>query len=143
MSTLPDVGTVFERRHQFTQADFDLFARLSGDDNPIHVDPAFAAQMRFGKPVAHGMLLYGIICGLLSRHFPGAVQLEQHMIYPAPTFAGEEIRVRAELISAVPELGQATLSTVITGEDGRVTCEGQTLLEFPLERQPGELRLDR
>lgn len=131
MPDLPELGTAVERRHTFTQADFDLFARLSGDDNPIHVDPAFVAQMRFGKPVAHGMLLYGIICGLLSQHFPGAVQMEQRMIYPAPTFAGEEIHVRAELIAANRELGQATMSTVITGQDGRVTCDGQTVLQFP------------
>jgi len=41
-----------------TQADFDAFAAVSGDDNPIHVDPEFSAHTRFGRTVAHGMLLY-------------------------------------------------------------------------------------
>ena len=41
-----------------TQQDFDLFAKLSGDSNPIHVDPEFSARTRFGKTVSHGMLLF-------------------------------------------------------------------------------------
>ena len=45
---------------------FDRFARLSGDDNPIHVDPAFSARTRFGRTVAHGMLLYGRVWAMIA-----------------------------------------------------------------------------
>ncbi|MGZ3427312.1 MAG: MaoC/PaaZ C-terminal domain-containing protein, partial [Polyangia bacterium] len=48
-------------RRRVTQADFDRFARLSGDDNPIHVDAAFAARTRWGKTLAHGMMLYSLV----------------------------------------------------------------------------------
>ena len=59
----------------FTQRDFDRFAALSGDDNPIHVDPAFAARTRFGRTVCHGMLLYSTICRALTDELgPGFVQ---------------------------------------------------------------------
>ena len=50
-----------------TQGDFDRFAALSRDDNPIHCDPVFARGTHFGATVAHGMFLYGLICGALSR----------------------------------------------------------------------------
>jgi len=55
---------------RLTQRDFDRFAELSGDDNPIHVDPAFAARTRFQKPVAQGMLLYGLICRAIGLLLP-------------------------------------------------------------------------
>ncbi len=78
------------------QADFDRFARLSGDDNPIHCDPAFAANSHFGATVAHGMLLYGCICKALAELIPGpgAVQLEQTLMFPNPTFVNDPISVR-------------------------------------------------
>ena len=50
-----------------TQADFDAFAELSGDDNPIHLDPAFSANTRFGRTVSHGMLLCTVLRGLLDQ----------------------------------------------------------------------------
>jgi 3-hydroxybutyryl-CoA dehydratase len=80
-----------------------IFARLSGDDNPIHVDPAFAAQTRFGRTVSHGMLLYGVICGVLSRHFPGAVQLEQRFTFPAPTYTDEAMTICLTVTELLPD----------------------------------------
>ena len=124
------IGDTFTTTRVFTQADFDEFARLSGDDNPIHVDPAFAARTGFGRTVAHGMLLYGTICGLLSRHFPGAVQLEQSFMFPAPTYAGETMTVQAEVTAVDSETGQIRLKTTMTNPDGRLTCDGETVLEW-------------
>jgi acyl dehydratase len=79
-----DVGRMSTGRWRFSQEQFDRFAALSGDDNPIHVDAAFARRTRFGRPVAHGMLLYATICAFLSQHFPGAWQREQGLTFPAP-----------------------------------------------------------
>ena len=78
----------------FTQADFDLFARLSGDDNPIHVDPEFSAQTLFGRTVAHGMFLFSNLCRLVGETLPGpgSVLAAQEMMFPAPTFTGETKR---------------------------------------------------
>lgn len=124
------VGHTITETRVFTQADFDEFARLSGDDNPIHVDPAFAARTGFGRTVAHGMLLYGTICGLLSRHFPGAVQLEQSFTFPAPTFADEMMTVWVEITAVDSETGQIRLKTTMINPDGQLTCDGETILEW-------------
>lgn len=109
----------------FTQADFDAFAALSGDDNPIHVDAAFAARTRFGRPVAHGMLLYSTICGVLSRHFPGAAQLSQSLMFPAPTFADEAMTITITLLAQV-DARRVRLATTITNPDGQETAVGET-----------------
>jgi acyl dehydratase len=74
-----------------TQAAFDAFARLSGDDNPIHTDPAFAAATRFGRTVAHGMLIWTRLDALLARVAPGARVVEQSLMFPAPAFADEAL----------------------------------------------------
>jgi len=101
-----------------TQADFDLFARLSGDDNPIHVDPGFSARTRFGRTVAHGLLLCTILRGLAGRLLPGAVLRTQDIRFPAPTYAGEPMRFSAALA------GQQITVSVTRLADGVVTCDG-------------------
>lgn len=116
-------------RRTLTQADFDRFAALSGDDNPIHVESGFAAKTRFRRTVAHGMLLYGVVCAALGEHFPGAVQLEQRLMFPAPTFAGDELTVTLEPLEA--EGNQLRVATTMRKRAGEVVCQGEARLERP------------
>jgi acyl dehydratase len=129
----PKTGFTITETKVFTQADFDEFARLSGDDNPIHVDPAFSARTKFGRTVAHGMFLYGTICGVLSAHFPGAVQVEQHLMFPAPTFTGEVMTIVVEVTAVNAEDGQIRCKTTITNPNGQLTCDGETVLAWDAE----------
>jgi acyl dehydratase len=108
----------FERN--FSQADFDRFARLSGDDNPIHVDAGFSACSRFGRPVAHGLLLLSVLRGLVEELFPGARVAHLDVMFPAPTFAGETMRFRA----AAGEDGVTIALGVRRAADDTLTCEG-------------------
>ena len=74
------------------QPDFDRFARLSHDDNPIHCDPVFAAKSHFGATVAHGMMLYSCICKALAEQVgAGVVQIEQTLMFPNATYVGDRI----------------------------------------------------
>src|SRR5687768_5663413 len=94
-------GQRVEVRRTFTQLDFDRFAELSGDDNPIHVDPEFAATTRFGRTLCHGMLLFGSASAVIKNHLPGpgTVILEKALKFPGPTFAGDECTIRIEVLS--------------------------------------------
>lgn len=74
-----------------TQAEFDLFARISGDDNPIHVDPDFSARTAFGRTVSHGMLIYTRLWGMLTSAHPGIRQNSQTMMFPNPCYTGEPV----------------------------------------------------
>lgn len=122
------VGQTATTTRTFTQDDFNRFAKLSGDDNPIHVDPDFAARSRFGKTVSHGMLLYSVLCGALNAHFPGAEQIEQELMFPTPTFVGEEITVRLQVKEVDDANRTARLDTIITRPNGDVALQGQTLV---------------
>jgi 3-hydroxybutyryl-CoA dehydratase len=113
------------------QQDFDRFAELSGDDNPIHVDPDFAAGTRFGRPVSHGMLLYSVLCAALDENFPGAVQLGQDLMFPTPTFAGEELTLRLEVAEADPGTPDLRIAIGMTKGSGETVCQGEALLVWP------------
>lgn len=115
----PPAEAALERT--FSQLDFDRFAALSGDDNPIHVDAAFATNSRFGRPVAHGLLLISVLRGLVETLRPGAGIAHMQVRFPAPTFAGEAMHFRA-----AAEEDQVTVAlSVRRSADGVLTCEGQ------------------
>lgn len=111
-----------------TQAEFDLFARLSGDDNPIHVDPGFSARTRFGRTVAHGLYLCSILRGLAGRLCPQARQVGQDIRFPAPTYAGEPMRFAARVEQVTGSLTTLSVSATRVA-DGIVTCEGTFQME--------------
>lgn len=121
-----NVGVTARKRAEYQrvllQADFDRFARLTGDDNPIHCDPGFAARSHFGATVAHGMLLYSCICKALAELIPGpgAVQLEQTLMFPSPTFVNDPISVSLGVEDETD--GVLDIATVVAkpGPDGTV-----------------------
>jgi acyl dehydratase len=127
------VGQAVTIRRAFSQRDFDRFAALTGDDNPIHVDPQFSARTKFGGTVAHGMLLYSVVCGVLGSRLPGpgTVQMEQDLMFPSATFVGEEVAVGVQVTELRSAQGLAALTTVVTRPDGDRGLQGQTLVRLP------------
>lgn len=107
----------------FSQTDFDCFARLSGDNNPIHADADFSAKSRFGRPVAHGLLLCSVLRGLVETLFPGCHLVDQSVMFPAPTFAGESIRFTVA-VSNTDHSGTSVSLEALRETDGTVTCQG-------------------
>ena len=107
----------------FSQADFDRFARLSGDDNPIHTDPGFSARTHFGRTVAHGLLLYSVLRSLVDQLLPGCNVQEQSVMFPAPTFTNEPMRFSARITQAEGALTELSFE-VRRVSGGEVTCQG-------------------
>ena len=127
------VGEIATVTRVFTQQDFDRFAALSGDDNPIHVDPAFAAHSKFGRTVAHGMLLYSAVSSTLSSRWPhlGCKQLVQELKFPAPTYADQTVEIRTEVIAVMHSDGLAELATEVVQRDGAYGLKGKMLVRLP------------
>ncbi|SPA44345.1 MaoC/PaaZ C-terminal domain-containing protein [Cupriavidus taiwanensis] len=113
-----------------SQRDFDRFAALSRDDNPIHCDPAFARGTHFGATVSHGMLLFALLCAHSARQLPGpALPVAQTLMFPAPAFVGDAVRFA---LSAQPApAGLAAYATTVSSAGGsgqapRVTAVGES-----------------
>ncbi len=124
-------GDSFVLPRTFRQADFDRFAALSGDNNPIHVDPEFSARTKFGATVSHGMLLYTCVCGALETWLAGAVQLEQRLMFPAPTYTGKVFDIVLTCLEVDETAGTALIETVTANMDGTHGLEGQTFVRLP------------
>jgi 3-hydroxybutyryl-CoA dehydratase len=121
------LGQTVIEKHTLAQEEFNRFAKLSGDDNPIHVDPEFSARTRFGKTVAHGMFLYSLVCGVLTKHFPNASQVSQDLMFPAPSFVGEEVTISMRVL----EVNGSTVrvETIVTRPNGEIGLQGETTLK--------------
>ena len=128
-----NVGHQETFKRSFIQEDFNRFADLTGDNNPIHVDPEFSARTHFGKTVAHGMLLYSTICRVLSTQYPGPgfLQIKQSMMFQSPTYTDTEIKVKLEVIDFQPAEKLAEIKTVIILPDGKLACDGSTTIHLP------------
>jgi acyl dehydratase len=125
------IGDRYEVRRRFSQQDFNRFAVLSKDDNPIHVDPEFAKTTHFGATVAHGMFLYSNLLGILHTEFPGAgsVQLEQELMFPNPTFVGDVVCFQLE-VTAI-DANEVTLATQGLKDENVLVFQGQTRVRLP------------
>src|ERR1700676_2055835 len=88
--TFPEiaVGDAFTVEHTFTETDVRVFAELSGDYSPLHVDPTYASTTEFGKCVVHGMLLASLFSRLVGMYLPG-----KHALYVGADLALPEARV--------------------------------------------------
>lgn len=107
----------------FCQSDFNRFARLSGDDNPIHTDPEFSARTHFGRTVAHGLLLCSVLRGLVEEVMPGCVLLTQSVMFPAPTYTGEPMQFSVRPVASEGSGTQLSLEVKRAGS-GEITCQG-------------------
>lgn len=136
-------GDTAQFRRILTQEDFNRFAALSRDDNPIHVDPDFAAKSHFGATVSHGMLLYSLVAKAFSELIPGpgAVQLEQELMFPNGTYAGEEISVGLTVTAVNPD-GSLELATLVTkaSDPANIKVQGRALVLPAGTESPGIAR---
>ena len=106
------------------------YADLIGDHNPVHLDEAFAATTRFGRRIAHGMLVAGLVSTVLASDLPGpgTVYLSQTLQFKAPVYLGDTITVTVEVVKAREDKPIVTLATVCTNQDGKTVIEGEAVV---------------
>ena len=141
---LPVVGIALPPlvRH-VTQASIDAYARASGDHNPIHVDPAFAATGPYGRTIAHGLMTLAFVGQLLNRWSDGAFDRSGQLdaTFLGPIFADDTVVVAATIESAVdtPDAIDTRLALRCSvGE--RAVLIGTADLKLPLTLSPSSAR---
>jgi 3-hydroxybutyryl-CoA dehydratase len=115
-----------------TEADIVLFAGISGDINPVHLNHEFATETMFEGRIAHGMLTAGFISTVIGTKLPGpgAIYLKQSLNFKAPVRAGDTVRAKVTITEVIPEKRRAVLETVATvGET--VVLDGEALIMVP------------
>ncbi len=120
------VGMTRELTKQVTDRDIELFAEVSTDRNPVHLDDAYAMDTIFGGRIAHGMLTAGLISAVIGEQLPGhgAVYLGQSLKFLAPVRPGDMVRAVVKVTAIDHAKRRVSLETwcevdgkpVLTGE---------------------------
>ena len=121
------VGQKARRSKTVTARDVELYAEITGDRNPLHFDPAFAAGTRFGRLVAQGGITSGMLNALVAMDLPGpgTVFMSQTLKYLAPTYLGDTLTAEVEVLSVKPDKPVCQLKATVTNQDGTVVLEGE------------------
>ena len=127
------VGLTAVYARTLTETDIVLFAGISGDNNPVHINEEFASNTMFSGRIAHGMLTAAFISTVLGMKLPGpgSIYVSQTLRFKAPVRSGDTLNVRATVTDLVPEKRRATLSTVVT-VGNKVVLEGEAVVIVPL-----------
>jgi len=126
------VGQTASTSLTITQAMIRGYAALTGDENPVHLDEAYAARTIFGRPIAHGTLISGLISKALGMQLPGpgTIYLRQTTNFRAPVFAGDTITATVTVTDLRTDKPLATLVTTCTNQDGDVVIDGEALVMY-------------
>lgn len=113
-----------------TQDMIAKYAEVTGDYNPIHVDEEYAKKTKFGKCIAHGMLMGGFFSRCLVDTFGGnGIYLGQEMKFTNPVFVGDEIEISMTLIALRKEKGIGTVETIAKRKsNGDICVKGQAVI---------------
>ena len=111
------------------------FARISGDDNPLHLSDVYAADTRFGQRIAHGLYTASLISAVLGTRLPGpgAVYRSQTLNFHAPVKIGDVVEVIVEVVELTPKGRIARLACEAL-VDGRVVLNGEAIVSVPPAR---------
>ncbi len=108
------------------------FARISGDENPIHLCDVYASGTKFGQRIAHGLYTASLISAVLGTRLPGpgAVYRSQTLNFQAPVRIGDVVTVTVEVVELVPAGRRVRLACEAL-VDGKVVLDGEAVVSVP------------
>ena len=121
------VGTKDTLTRTLTEQDLLLFAKVSGDTNPVHLDEDFAATTQFEGRIAHGMWTASLIsCALATKlPGPGGIYLGQELKFLRPVKIGDTVTVQLEVQEINERRKRATVITNVVNQDGKAVVKGK------------------
>lgn len=124
------VGDTAEFSKTVTETDVYLFAGVTGDFNPAHIDEVYAGKTHFKKRIAHGMLSAGFISNVLGTKLPGsgAIYMKQELVFLAPVYMGDTITARVEVTDLIKEKNRVIVRTTCTNQDGTIVIDGSAMM---------------
>ena len=138
-SALFEVGQTASLTKAFGAAEVEAFAEMTGDRNPVHLDPEYARQTRFGMPIVHGMLVSGLISAVTGTRLPGpgTIYLHQDLDFRRPVYVGDSITAVVKVTHSRRAKSILTLDTRCYNQQNKVVVEGEAVVLFETAREEG------
>jgi 3-hydroxybutyryl-CoA dehydratase len=126
------VGQMVEFSKTISESDIYLYAGITGDFNPAHMDETYAQKTFFKTRIAHGMLVAGLISSVIGTRLPGpgTIYVSQSLNFLAPVQIGDTITARVEVLEKL-EKKKVRMRTVCINQDGKHVLDGEALVSPP------------
>lgn len=130
------IGQAGQLQRTLTEDDVRAFAAVSGDNNPAHLDPEYAADTMFHGVIAHGMWGASLISALLGTRFPGpgTIYLHQDLHFARPVHIGDALTVTAEVLSKEDARNTVVLDCQVVNQHGAVVVHGHARVMAPTKK---------
>ena len=127
------VGESAEFSKTISESDVYLYAGVTGDLNPAHINEEYAKKTFFKTRIAHGMLSAGLISTVLGNELPGpgSVYIRQELNFLAPVHIGDTVTARAEVIEILSEENRVKLKTSCVNQNGVTVLDGEAVVSPP------------
>lgn len=127
------VGDTAEFTKTVSEADIYMYAGVTGDANPAHIDEVYASNTFFKTRIAHGMLLGGFISTVLGNRLPGngTIYMKQELEFLAPVHIGDTVTARAEVVEIIQDKNRVLMRTTCVNQDGVTVVDGEALVSPP------------
>lgn len=124
------VGDAATVQRTITERDIELFAEVTGDRNPVHLDDRFARRTRFGRRIAHGMLGASLISAVLANELPGpgTIYLSQTLQFTAPIYPNDTVTVHVTVTKIREDKPIVTLETLCINQHGEIVIRGEAVV---------------
>lgn len=116
-----------------TNEDVLVFAGVTGDLNPIHLDEKYAQESIFGKKICHGMLIAGYISNVIGTQLPGpgTIYLSQNIKFKKPIYLNDTVSVEIVVKNIDYKKNTVTLQTNVKNQEDLLVIEGEALVKAP------------
>ena len=127
------VGDSAEFSKTVTETDIYLFAGITGDFNPAHVDEEYSRKTYFGTRIAHGLLAAGFVSAVLGNRLPGpgTIYLRQELTFLGTVKIGDTITARVEVTEIDAAKGRVRLLTTCDNQEGKRVLTGEAVVSPP------------
>jgi 3-hydroxybutyryl-CoA dehydratase len=127
------IGDVAEFSKTVSESDIYLYAGVTGDFNPAHINEDYAKQTFFKTRIAHGMLSAGFISTVIGNKLPGTgtIYVTQNLSFLAPVRIGDTITANVEVIDIMHEKNRARLKTTCFNQEGTQVLNGEAVVSPP------------
>jgi 3-hydroxybutyryl-CoA dehydratase len=132
-----NVGDTAEYSRLVTNREVELFAAVSGDHNPVHLDPEYAQTTQFGECIAHGMLTGAFISAAIAMELPGpgTIYLGQNLQFRSPVLLGDTLTVALEVTNKHESKPWVTIATTVRNQDGKDVARGEATVMAPGKKE--------